>query len=130
MTTIRQAHPADRDAFNAVLEPLEAFTKARGFVHSPETVTLVLEDGDTSHAGLIADVLWDWMHIRLHSVSDSLRGGGHGRALVRAAGAIAREKDCVGVWVDTYSFQSPGFYQQVGRMKRGAKCTFPYRDTS
>ena len=27
---------------------------------------------------------------------------------------IARQRDCIGMWLDTYSFQARGFYEKLG----------------
>jgi hypothetical protein len=33
---------------------------------------------------------------------------------METAEGIARTRNCVGAWVDTYTFQSPGFYERLG----------------
>ena len=33
---------------------------------------------------------------------------------MRTAEATALSKDCVGVWLDTHSFQAPKFYEKLG----------------
>ncbi|WP_300398924.1 GNAT family N-acetyltransferase, partial [uncultured Sphingobium sp.] len=42
------------------------------------------------------------------------RGADHGTALMRRAEELAREQDCIGIWLDTYSFQARGFYEKMG----------------
>ena len=50
------------------------------------------------------------------------RHGGLGSALIERAEALARAKDCVGMWLDTYTYQAPDFYprhgfEEFGRIK-------------
>ena len=43
-----------------------------------------------------------------------MRGAGLGRQLLQRAEAIARERGCHGLWLDTFSFQARGFYEKLG----------------
>ena len=47
-------------------------------------------------------------------MSDALRGKGIGRKLMADAEARALERGCHSAWVDTFSFQAPGFYPKLG----------------
>ena len=40
---------------------------------------------------------------------------------METAETIARSRNCVGAWVDTYTFQSPGFYERLGFSKLGTR---------
>ncbi|HYE49005.1 MAG TPA: GNAT family N-acetyltransferase [Azospirillaceae bacterium] len=102
---------AQRDA---VIAPLGRFSEGRGFPFRPEAVALVLTRGEAVLGGLIGATNWDWLHIEILSVAEALRGTGWGRRLVEEAESIARARGCAGAWVDTFSFQSPGFYRRLG----------------
>ena len=65
-------------------------------------------------AGLAGETYAGWLFIRYLWVGDALRGKGIGRELMAAAEARAVERGCWGAWVDTYSFQAPGFYRKLG----------------
>jgi GNAT superfamily N-acetyltransferase len=54
------------------------------------------------------------LFIRYLWVSDSLRGRGIGRELMAGAEAHALERGCHSAWLDTFSFQAPGFYPRLG----------------
>lgn len=41
------------------------------------------------------------------------------------AEAIAHDKGCVGVWLDTFSFQAPDFYQKLGYSVFGELKDYP-----
>lgn len=96
----------------AVIAPLGEFSARRGFEFHPSSVNLLLCDGDTIVGGLLG-------------VAGPLQGRGYGRQLMERAEALARERGCVGAWVDTYSFQSPAFYQRLGYRVFGMLPSYP-----
>ena len=72
-----------------------------------------MENGQTI-GGLWGSVSYGWLHIDLLYVPEVLRGNGVGSEIMRQAEAIARASDCVGVRLDTHSFQAPDFYRKLG----------------
>ncbi|MNJ78333.1 hypothetical protein D3C77_760620 [compost metagenome] len=44
---------------------------------------------------------------------------------MKMAEDLAREKGCVGIWLDTFDFQAPGFYQKLGFTEFGQLEDFP-----
>jgi len=65
-------------------------------------------------AGLVGETYCGWLFIRYLWVSEDLRGWGVGRELMARAEARARDRGCHAAWLDTFSFQAPGFYQKLG----------------
>ncbi len=83
---------------------------------------------DTSGAvvgGLIADALMGWMFVQILYVDDAYRGQGHGTALMRRAEAEARSRGFRGMWLDTFTFQAPEFYLELGFREFGRLEDFP-----
>ncbi|MEX6508699.1 GNAT family N-acetyltransferase [Jiella sp. M17.18] len=115
----------DTDLRTRIVAPLAEYSTRKNFAFAPHFVTLALKDEAGVDGGLIAQVYWDWMHIEILAVPERWRGRGHGRALVDKAEAIAVEEGCTGVWVDTYSFQSPGFYERMGYRPFGRLPNYP-----
>jgi GNAT superfamily N-acetyltransferase len=109
----------------AVIAPLGEFSVARGFPFRPEPVFLLLREGERIVGGLIGHSYWDWLYIEVLSVAEHLRGSGLGRQLVEKAEEVARTRGCVGVWVDTFTFQSPGFYERLGYRVFGSLPNYP-----
>lgn len=51
----------------------------------------------------------DWLW-----VSPAARGQGAGIRLLNKAENAARERGCIGAYVDTFSFRAPDFYRRYG----------------
>jgi GNAT superfamily N-acetyltransferase len=64
--------------------------------------------------GLTGAVVYDWVFVELLHIPKTLRGQGHGRTLMNRAEAFAREQGCIGIWLDTFSFQARPFYEKLG----------------
>jgi GNAT superfamily N-acetyltransferase len=64
--------------------------------------------------GLWGHLYYDRLFFELLFVPESVRGQRFGTRLLAQAEAVAREKDCVGIWLDSFSFQVPGFYLKRG----------------
>ena len=75
--------------------------------------------------GIIAETYYGWCHVDLLWVRDDLRGQGLGRRLMERAEDEARNRGAKGVYLDTFSFQSPGFYEKLGYETFGQLAEFP-----
>ena len=103
---------ADREAIAA---PLRAYnlSKVAAIDIRPLVIALRNAEGQTI-GGLWGETALDWLHVDLLSVPESMRGQDVGTALLRRAEDIARERGCVGAWLDTFAFQARGFYEKLG----------------
>ena len=70
-------------------------------------------------AGLYGKSYWKWLYIEFLWISEQHRGSGLGSRLLQRTEAIARERGCLGVWLNTISFQAPGFYERHGYREFG-----------
>ena len=71
---------------------------------------------DTSgavRAGAHGSTSWEWLFLDWLWVHESLRHRGIGSDLVECVEGIARQRRCRGVFLNTYSFQAPRFYQRL-----------------
>ena len=104
--------PADRDA---ILDGLNAFNREEtgGADAQPLAVLIQGERGVTT-GGLLGRTWLDWLYIELLYVPDGLRGTGVGRDVMLRAEAEARARGCIGIWLNTFSFQARGFYEKLG----------------
>lgn len=77
-------------------------------------------------AGLTAETFGNWLCIRYLFVSETLRGQGVGRKILTAAEEEAKKRGCKYAFVDTFSFQAPGFYRKMGYQEVFALTSYPY----
>lgn len=91
-----------------------------GLPFEPEHLQLKACEADGQLAGgLTAHTVQGWLFIKLLGVAEGQRGNGVGRALLARAEEYARQKQLVGVYLDTFEFQAPRFYQGLGYTECG-----------
>ena len=74
----------------------------------------VREETGMIHAGLIGHIYAGWLFVNLLWVHADLRRRGIGQGLLAEAERYAVGLGCHSAWLDTFSFQAPGFYQKLG----------------
>jgi GNAT superfamily N-acetyltransferase len=113
----------------AILEGLITHnsTGTGGLYPPPRNIALSVRDETSGKAlgGLTARISYSRMFIELLFIPDELRGAGIGRQLMEEAEQVAREAGCLGIWLDTFSFQAPGFYAKLGYKEFGAIADYP-----
>jgi ribosomal protein S18 acetylase RimI-like enzyme len=75
--------------------------------------------------GLVGETFFGWMFVSLLWVSERHRGNGWGSSLMRTAEAEARERGVHHVYLDSFSFQAPAFYEKLGYREFGRLKDFP-----
>lgn len=120
--------PADRDA---ILGPLVKYNDSKVAATTVAPLAVFVRDPvtDAIVGGLWAQSVYDWLFVELLFLPEDLRGKGMGSTLMREAEAIAMKRGCVGVWLDTYSFQARGFYEKLGYEVFGLLEDFPKGQT-
>ena len=80
-----------------------------------EPLNLYIEDEQGQLlAGLVAETFGNWLEIEYLFVKEDLRGQGIGSQLLQRAESEAKKRNCRYVFVNTYQFQAPSFYQKHG----------------
>jgi GNAT superfamily N-acetyltransferase len=64
--------------------------------------------------GLWGKTAYNWCFVELFVIPEKFRGQDLGSKVLAQAEDIARERGCIGLWLDTYWFQAPEFYQKQG----------------
>jgi len=111
----------DPEFRQAILGPLADYNagKVGGFRPEPVAVLLRHPVSDEIIGGLWGIVVADWLFVELLFVPEDRRTKGLGSSLMKQAEAIAVRRGCVGIRLDTYTFQAPGFYEKLGYMAFG-----------
>ncbi len=76
-------------------------------------------------AGLNGVSHWRWLYVRHLWVEQSQRRRGLGRRLMAETERIARERGCVGLYVDTFDPRAAAFYETLGFTRAGEIADFP-----
>jgi GNAT superfamily N-acetyltransferase len=75
--------------------------------------------------GLRGETYWSWCTIDVLAVAKPYRRQGIGSRLLTKAEEIARARGCVGIRLDTTSFQAPDFYHRHGYAEFGRIEDYP-----
>ena len=114
---------ADRDIILARLIECEAATAGPPEIKS--LAVLLKDEAQRTIGGLWGTTVFRWLVVEYVLVPEDVRGTGLGTELMRRAEAIARERNCIGIWLDTYSFQARAFYERFGFTVFGAVTDHP-----
>ena len=111
-TLSTELHPGERDA---IVDGLVRYNAQHGFPWPWQDLDLVLRDaGGRAVGGALGETNARWLFLKALWVAEDLRGRGLGRRLLAAAEDGARARGCIGVYLDTYSFQARPFYERAG----------------
>ncbi len=88
-------------------------------------LTITLREGNRIVGGLTGETYWRWLFIDLLWVADEQRGKGYGKSLIKKAETEARKRGVKNVYLNTFSFQAPGFYKKMGFKEFGRLKNFP-----
>ncbi len=119
---IEKIHGPARRAIGKGLRAFNARTLGK-FRFEPLSVTL-RHRGEIV-GGLVGEMYLGWMFIALFWVTDGFRNRGFGSKIMRAAEREARKRGVKNVYVDTFSFQAPAFYEKHGFREFGRLNDFP-----
>ncbi len=114
-------------AHEAIMAVLDAYNDAASGRAEPSRrlAVLVRDAAGTIRGGLWAISYYDWLFIQLLAVPETMRGQGVGSGLLAAAEAEARVRGCLGIWLDTFSFQARPFYERHGYRVFGTLPDYP-----
>jgi ribosomal protein S18 acetylase RimI-like enzyme len=88
-------------------------------------LTTTARDNGRIVGGLVGATFHGWFYIEALWIDDAWRNRGLGRSLLQTAEAEARQRGVRNAYVDTFSFQAPGFYKKLGYEEFGKLDDFP-----
>ena len=116
-------NPADLET---VRQSLREFNRRQvGYRDDSDFAIFVRDEAGEVRGGVLCFTLWQWLTIDWLWLDESLRGQQWGSQLLTAAEAEGRQRGCVNAYVETLSFQAPGFYQKHGYQIVGELKDFP-----
>ncbi|PPK98334.1 N-acetylglutamate synthase-like GNAT family acetyltransferase [Kineococcus xinjiangensis] len=105
----------DADLDGRLSAELDAFNVAASGVADQREFTVKIEGDSGELLGGLSG--WTWgpsAGISMVWVREDQRGSGLGGRLLAAADDVARERGCRRVFVSSFTFQAPGFYERHG----------------
>ena len=75
--------------------------------------------------GVIASTHWNWLYVSLMWMQPGYRRSGYGAQLLSLAEEEGRTRGAKFAYLDTFSFQAPGFYEKFGYEIFGELADFP-----
>ena len=101
------------------LDALDGFSAEQGHPFVITRFALEARVDGVRKGGLHARMAMEWVFVELLAVAEDARGHGLGARLIAEAEAEAQRLGAVGVWLDTFHFQAPGFYETLGYQEMG-----------
>lgn len=95
-------------------EILGTASEQAGHSFAPTVLDLTANIDGVEVGGLSGQLIYGWLWIMLLGVGTAHRGRGVGQALIEEAEAFARAHGAIGMNVDTFAYQAPGFYERLG----------------
>ena len=89
-------------------------------------IHFVAMDKDNQILGLLqAEYNWEWLFIKNLIVNKDHRHKGVGTELIKKVESFAVSKKCHSIWLDTFTFQAPEFYEKNGFQMFGKLRNYP-----
>lgn len=105
---------------------ISAYNKQQAGDDSGKNLCYVIQGPDNEIVGgVIGATYWDWLYVNLMWIREDLRGQGYGKQLLELAEEEARRRGAKNAYLDTFSFQAPGFYKKNGYYSFGELQNFP-----
>lgn len=100
---------------STVFQHLLEYNSARFEDTNFQELGIFYEDDDGNiAASLIGSTHGHWLSVQYLWVSEELRGQGIGGRILEQAEQEAKKRGCKKVFLDTFDFQAPDFYQKKG----------------
>ena len=117
---------ADVTTIKAIEEGLVAYnTLMAGYPNAQPLLLAGRDEAGAIKAGLKGRSVFRWLFVEWLWVAEEFRKQDYGSYLLSETERIAKERGCIGVYLDTYSFQAPKFYARHGYKEFGRVDHFP-----
>jgi GNAT superfamily N-acetyltransferase len=125
LTITVESQPKEEER-RKVIDGLTSYNESQTGDVGYERLTLLLRDTSGGVVGgLLGEIYWEWLHIDILWVHESLREHGYGGKLMAAAEWEAMARGCGAAFLDTFSFQALPFYERLGYEVFGELADYP-----
>ncbi len=110
----------------AFLQGLDGYnTEKVGPINNRPLWLIIRDESGRVSGGLRGRTFWQWLFVEWLWIDAPYRRQGLGRKLLAQAEGIARERGCIGVYLDTLTFQAPDYYPRLGFKEFGRLSNIP-----
>jgi len=109
----------------AVLGGLIRYNNEKMGKQKYKRLAVSLREGNNVIGGIVGEVWTAVLFIQFFWIEQKVRGKRHGRKLIKAIEDEARRFGATRSYVDTMSFQAPGFYRACGYKEFGSIDGYP-----
>src|SRR5689334_9996275 len=109
----------------AVLDGLVRYNDEKMGKQKYKRLAISLRDGTVIVGGIVGEVWTAVLFIQFFWLEQRFRGKGFGTKLIKAIEKEAKRFGATHSYVDTMSFQAPGFYRRCGYRKFGSIKGYP-----
>lgn len=122
---IKSVENPDRSVWSVITQGLKEFnSKMAGEDRANELCFVLYSTDQQIVGGVIAEIYWNWLFINVMWVKEDLRGSGFGEKLLKKT-EDASIRGAKHAFLDTFTFQAPGFYEKNGYTAFGKLNDFP-----
>jgi len=126
MTEDLQIVKLDNPAWEVIGQGITAYNTKQAGEDDGQNMCFVVQTFEGEIAGgIIGATYWEWLYVNLMWLREDLRHQGYGKELLSLAEDEARQRGAKQSYLDTFSFQAPGFYQKQGYEVFGQLDDFP-----
>jgi GNAT superfamily N-acetyltransferase len=110
----------------AIQQGINQFNQQQAGDYNFKKLCLSLRDAEQKIVGgLVGETYWECFYIELFWISEPYRKDGYGSTILQMAEDEARGRGVKQVFLNTFSFQAPDFYQKYGYRVFGELPNFP-----
>lgn len=115
-----------KDLKDRIYQGLKAFNLQHFPDEDIQSLACIAED-DEGHflGGLTGEIFTNTLFVEFLWLDEANRNSGTGRKLMQAIENEAKQRGVTDLYLDTYSFQAPGFYAKLGFEEVGRYTGFP-----
>ena len=123
--SIRLEPEPSPDIRERIVAPLSRHNEERAGPGNWRLIAITVRDADDAVVGgLYGRIGYGFLFVELLATGEA-RGRGIGRRVMALAESQARAAGLDGMWLDTWTFQAPGFYEKLGFVECGRINDYP-----